>query len=389
MEAHRREDPRLGDLVRRAREQRGLTIEQLAAEAGIPSSHAAAIEFGTFDDMPVGMYRRAEMRAIAEALGVNPELAVEELRRVVEAQSSSISAGALAARESSARVAPDVTPHGPSRAGTPLRPVFALVAPVRRFATVRLHPSQRLRGIAIAALVAIAILAEQQAPPRANPASNPTGLGASEVFTRATENAVAAAQQVIPALPTEIEARTPAMATPAARKFVIGPERGLFDSEFSRPARSNEGVLVIATQPRGARVTVNGIGRGTTPLTIRGLPLGRVRVRVSKERYVSQERDVYLGWEQPATTLRLVLRSVPGQTVARSGTAVLIVSTKPAGARVTVNGIGWGLTPVAIHHLPVGSQRIRVVKDQYFSEERVVHVAAARTSTVHIPLRSR
>jgi PEGA domain-containing protein len=67
----------------------------------------------------------------------------------------------------------------------------------------------------------------------------------------------------------------------------------------------------------------------------------------------------------------------------------LIVTTEPTGGRVTVDGVGWGSTPVTIRNLPPGAKRIRVTKDGYGVEERVVHLAPNRSRvTLEIPLRS-
>jgi hypothetical protein len=53
---------------------------------------------------------------------------------------------------------------------------------------------------------------------------------------------------------------------------------------------------------------------------------------------------------------------------------------------VTVDGIGWGSTPATIRFLPAGSKRIRVIKEGYGSEERVVNLVEGRRSTLDIPL---
>jgi hypothetical protein len=50
------------------------------------------------------------------------------------------------------------------------------------------------------------------------------------------------------------------------------------------------------------------------------------------------------------------------------------IISEPAGARVTVNGIGWGHTPVTVRHLGPGEKRVRLSKDGYISAERRVHV---------------
>jgi hypothetical protein len=51
--------------------------------------------------------------------------------------------------------------------------------------------------------------------------------------------------------------------------------------------------------------------------------------------------------------------------VAAESVTELIVSTQPEGARVTVNGIGWGTAPVTIRYRPGGHKRIRVTRFIY------------------------
>jgi cytoskeletal protein RodZ len=72
-----------------------------------------------------------------------------------------------------------------------------------------------------------------------------------------------------------------------------------------------EGELRIISSPSQAHVTVNGIGRGKTPLRVRYLPLGSYRIRVVHPDYRIREASVTLGPEQPARTVRVVLRDSP------------------------------------------------------------------------------
>ena len=53
--------------------------------------------------------------------------------------------------------------------------------------------------------------------------------------------------------------------------------------------------LEVTSDPPGARVMVDGIGRGATPITLDNLATGATRIRVIKNGYVSQERDVRIG----------------------------------------------------------------------------------------------
>jgi len=59
------------------------------------------------------------------------------------------------------------------------------------------------------------------------------------------------------------------------------------------------------------------------------------------------------------------------------------------GARVTVNGIGWGITPVTIRYLEPGAKRVRVTREGYRAEERFIQLEAGRaTTTLRIPMRN-
>jgi hypothetical protein len=77
--------------------------------------------------------------------------------------------------------------------------------------------------------------------------------------------------------------------------------------EPEMPAAAVEGTLVVTTDPAGARVTVNGIGRGVTPLTMSYLPLGELRLRISREGYQSEERLVLLEARRSKVSLHVTM----------------------------------------------------------------------------------
>jgi hypothetical protein len=67
----------------------------------------------------------------------------------------------------------------------------------------------------------------------------------------------------------------------------------------------------------------------------------------------------------------------------------LVVTTEPEGARITVNGVGWGSSPARIQYLEPGQKRIRVSKEGYAAVERVLQVDAGQRRTLSIQLESR
>jgi len=116
--------------------------------------------------------------------------------------------------------------------------------------------------------------------------------------------------------------------------------------QVARPSATSSGALALAVEPRGVRASV--------------APNGDVRVTAAQS-------------EAPATA---------------DAVTELVVTTEPAGARVTVNGIGWGIAPVTIRYLPEGDKRIRVSKDGYTTEELVVRLAEGHPRRLDIRLRS-
>jgi len=66
----------------------------------------------------------------------------------------------------------------------------------------------------------------------------------------------------------------------------------------------------------------------------------------------------------------------------------LVISSDPAGAQVTVDGIGWGVTPIRIQHLSLGYKRLRLTQAGYLGEERAVTLdARSHLRRLHVRLR--
>ena len=63
------------------------------------------------------------------------------------------------------------------------------------------------------------------------------------------------------------------------------------------------------------------------------------------------------------------------------------ITTQPEGASVTINGVGYGVTPLSIPYLAPGAKRIRVTKAGYETEERFYSNGSERASSIRITLR--
>jgi len=91
---------------------------------------------------------------------------------------------------------------------------------------------------------------------------------------------------------------------------------------------------------------------------------------------------------RPPVTRAANQSSTPVTPVSRPSVAQLRVTSSPSGARVTINGIGWGQTPVTVSNLPLGAKTVRVTIEGYRSQQRTVDLRSAGDSAaVHLALK--
>ncbi|MBL7010018.1 MAG: PEGA domain-containing protein [Candidatus Marinimicrobia bacterium] len=129
-------------------------------------------------------------------------------------------------------------------------------------------------------------------------------------------------------------------------------------------SRSNysSGSLYLTSTPSGASISIdNRPIDGTTPLTIENLSSGEHFVSVEKGNYTGKK---VLNIEPEIInrhTIRLELFTVN-----------LNVFSTPEGATAIVDGKRYGLTPVSIIDLPVGSHKLEVEKPGFVKHTRTV-----------------
>ena len=242
----------LGEMLRSARELRGLTLERVARETKIPQRHLEAFERDNLTALPSGFYQRAELRTYAQAVGLDQRLALAELESAL---------APVDTRE------PRETRENRGGASTSPLPYIA------------------------AAVAGIAVIAA--------------------LFGRASvEPALQLEPQVETPAATD-SAPTPGTLTPEIAASSVAPQVAADPTQAAAPvpARSVT-ALVVTTQPEGARVTVNGIGWGASPATIQYLEPGQKRIRVSKEGYVAVERVLQVD-EGRRLTLDIPLERAP------------------------------------------------------------------------------
>jgi len=255
-----------GDFLRTAREQRGLTLQQISNETKIPRRLLESLEHGDLGAVPAGMYQRAEIRAYAKAVGLDQTVALSELERALAMRSTS------GERDSGTDGAADSLRHR-SLLIMALLTAVAVIAVVAWYGRIAPRPTASENGI-------------QASPAQPMPRTDTVATVSSQ---EADRRADVPPPQPIPARGDEVP---PARAAEAA----------------ALPATALVTELVVVTDPPGARVIVDGIGRGTTPVTIRYLSAGEKRVRVLKDGFPAQERTVRLAPAAHATTVVIPLQ---------------------------------------------------------------------------------
>lgn len=63
----------LGELLRRTREERGITVDQVVDDTRVSASNIRAMEENNFNDLPADVFARGLYGHYAEALGLNPD----------------------------------------------------------------------------------------------------------------------------------------------------------------------------------------------------------------------------------------------------------------------------------------------------------------------------
>jgi hypothetical protein len=128
--------------------------------------------------------------------------------------------------------------------------------------------------------------------------------------------------------------------------------------------------LLVRTSPAGARVKIDGKERGVSPLALRDLGLREYSVEITRSGYATEARKVRLTASRPTQSIDVRLRASgtaapasPSATPAApaaspTGRASLELVTRPAGARVVVDGQFIGTTPLRLVDVAPGQKSV-------------------------------
>ena len=143
------------------------------------------------------------------------------------------------------------------------------------------------------------------------------------------------------------------------------------------PATS-EGTLSMTTNPPGAKLYVDGVERGTTPLTV-ALKTGAHALELRGD---GPPRVMPITMTAGAQVSQYI--ELP-KTASTSGQ--LQVRSEPAGARVSVDGTPRGTSPVTVAELTPGEHAV-LLESEHGSVKQIVTIEAGITASLTVPLGS-
>ena len=170
----------------------------------------------------------------------------------------------------------------------------------------------------------------------------------------------------------------PALAPP------LRPSSPSADPAQPAPVPAAAGRLLIRSTPDGGGAFVDGRDIGRTPVTMRDIERGTHTVRVVREGYVAEERRVTITAVRPSQSLTFELtraRPAPPAPLERER-GPLVVESRPAGARVFVDGTLIGKTPLTLGDVAAGDHAVSLDLDGYRRWSSSVRIVAGEPNRV-------
>lgn len=270
-----------GAYIKTTRQERHLTLDQISADTKIKRSLLADLEANDLSRWPkYRVYRHGYIRSYAMKVGLNPTEVIAHFDREFPDEHP------VAFHSSSA--------HSKKGSG-------AFPTPFSQPSPQQLTRNAAVLAVALGALLGVALSVLDTRESGAG-----VTYGRSTIVDRLSTRIVLLSGRRDTNIGLASQELTPALGVtstsyPSLAGSVVAPASDIEISEI-------EGELRIVSTPPEAFVTVNGIGRGKTPVRVRYLPVGSYTIRAVHPGYKSGETRVNLSPEQPNRTVSVVLR---------------------------------------------------------------------------------
>ncbi|HUF24507.1 MAG TPA: PEGA domain-containing protein [Vicinamibacterales bacterium] len=167
------------------------------------------------------------------------------------------------------------------------------------------------------------------------------------------------------------------------------------------PAAPTSGRLLVRSTPGNAMVVIDGVWTGRTPLTKRDMTFGTHTVRVVLEGYEPINQRITITPDNASREMMFELQRArargqtpaparetapPAGTPAPAADVSLTVTSRPAGARVLVDGRFVGTTPAKVPGITPGAHTVRVELEGYQPWSTTVRVVGGQDARVAAPL---
>jgi eukaryotic-like serine/threonine-protein kinase len=367
-----------------------LDIRKAAADDDLPLRvPAPSGEPGTPPDTPASHRRRRSDRsnkstdspatATASVLGIagGPMPAAQS-----NSGDAGPSAAAAAAPVAFAADADSIETSPPARSDAATLPLTP-----DRSALILSRPRPRTNRVAMMLMLVIGVAAGFLIGYFVRPRTLPAAFVAEPVAPSKTRAAAPAAESAAPPGREFTESAVPDSSKPA--------DAAARDADAARPkpeaTAANIGRVLVRSTPAGANVFVDGRDAGVTPVAVRDLAPGAHRIRIVLDGYAPAEERIVVTASRPAQSIigplaaaRAVAslgsqsRTPAPSTPATMGrfTGILLVESRPAGARVFLDNTPVGTTPLVLNTVRAGEHAVRMERDGYRRWSSLVRVVA-------------
>ena len=138
------------------------------------------------------------------------------------------------------------------------------------------------------------------------------------------------------------------------------------------------GSIYINSTPSNAKAYLDGAYRGRTPLTISNLEVGEYQIKISK--------DDYYDWYSTVRVKKNITAQVFAQLEPIPRTGSLYVTSSPRHARVFLDGIEQGSTPLTIADIEMGWHEVVIIKEYYRAYVEYLYIYTGEETEVEADL---
>ncbi|MCK4418399.1 PEGA domain-containing protein, partial [Candidatus Aerophobetes bacterium] len=163
-------------------------------------------------------------------------------------------------------------------------------------------------------------------------------------------------------------------------KIIPQPNRAMASCIFNVISKvvPQYGKIKVTSTPSYAKVYLDGVYHGKTPITLSNVKVGKHTIKVTKKDYYNYSETVQV---KGSSTTYVFARLEP---VPKTGS--IYINSTPSNAKVHLAGAYRGRTPLTISNLEIGEYQIKISKDDYYDWYSTVRVKQNITTQVFAQL---